>query len=294
MVMGHYDPRLTMPLIPASDGVGEIVETGRAVKRFVVGERVAGTFVQGWVCGPFNQKTARKTLGGPLDGMLATEVVLPESGVISVPEHVTDDQAATLPCAGLTAWNAIFSVGKLKPGDSVLIQGTGGVSTFALQFAKLVNARAIVTSSSDEKLARAKTLGASETINYRKIDAWSKRVQDLTHGRGVDLVVEVGGAGTIEQSLRAVRLDGCIALIGVLSGVKKALNLTPILMRNLRIQGILVGNREQFAAMNRAIERAQLRPVVDRVFPFEQAVEALKYLQSGQHQGKVCVNLKTR
>ena len=233
---------------------------------------------------------ARSALGGGGVGMLAELAVLPEHGLLPIPDHLSFEEAAALPCAGVTAWNALVESGGIKPGDSVLVQGTGGVSLFALQFAHLAGARVIVTSKNDQKLARAIEMGASDGINYTTTPAWDKRVRELTGGKGVDMIVEVGGAGTLPTSLKAVRLGGYIALIGVLSGGGD-INPVPILMKNIRVQGIFVGSRRMFESMNRAIETAGLHPVVDRVFSFDQAVEALKYMESGAHFGKVVVRM---
>ena len=223
--------------------------------------------------------------------MLAEYVVLHEEGVVHVPEHLTDEEAATLPCAAVTAWCALITEGNLKAGDIVLLQGTGGVSIFALQFANLFGARTIITSSSDEKLERARQLGASDLINYKTIQNWDQKAWELTDGVGVDHVVEVGGANTLNQSLRAVRMGGMITLIGVLTGVAADIKTVDILRKKVRVQGIYVGSREMFEAMNRAIALHKLRPVVDRVFPFEEARQALEYLQSGSHFGKICIKV---
>jgi NADPH:quinone reductase-like Zn-dependent oxidoreductase len=220
--------------------------------------------------------------------MLAQYVAISEDGVVHVPQHLSDEQAATLPCAAVTAWHGLVPEGHIKSGDTVLVQGTGGVSIFALQFAKLHGARVIATSSSDEKLAKAMRLGASDGINYKTTPDWDKKALELTGGRGVDFVVEVGGAGTLPQSMKAVRSGGQISLIGVLSGGGQV-NPMPILMKNIRVQGIFVGSREMFEAMNRAIALHKLQPVVDRVFPFAEAVEAFRYMESGAHFGKVAI-----
>jgi NADPH:quinone reductase-like Zn-dependent oxidoreductase len=215
--------------------------------------------------------------------------VLAEDGVVGVPEHLSDEEAATLPCAAVTAWHALVAEGGIKAGDTVLIQGTGGVSLFALQFARLHGARVLATSSSDAKLARVLALGASEGINYRTTPDWEEKVRERTGGVGVDHIVEVGGAGTLGKSLRAVRMGGRISLIGVLSGGSGQVNPLPVLMKNVRVQGIFVGSRAMFEAMNRAIALHQLRPIVDRVFPFAEAPAALRYLESAAHFGKVCL-----
>jgi len=290
-VRGEYNPRQKLPLIPCSDGAGEVVEVGEGVTRVNVGERVCANFAQRWIAGVPTRDKLRSTLGGPLDGMLAESVVLSEEGVVRVPAHLSDDEASALPCAGLTAWTSLVTEGRLTAGDTVLLQGTGGVSIFALQFAKLLGLRAIITSSSDEKLERARTLGADATINYRQTPDWSAKVKELTGGTGVDLVVEVGGAGTLEQSLRSVRIGGTICLMGVLAGNALEIPLPLIFMQRLRLQGILVGSREDFEAMNRAITLHKLHPVVDRVFPFEETRAALELMDRGGHFGKICLKI---
>ncbi|MCH9651014.1 MAG: NAD(P)-dependent alcohol dehydrogenase [Deltaproteobacteria bacterium] len=291
MVRGMYNPRQPLPLIPCSDGVGTVVGLGKGVRRVKEGDRVAALFAQGWISGEPSHEKLRTSLGGPLDGTLTELMVLDAEGVVPVPEHLTDEEAATLPCAALTAWSALVTQGEVRAGDTVLIQGTGGVSIFALQFALQMGARTIVTSSSDQKLQRARELGAHEVLNYRTEPEWGKKALELTEGRGVDHVVEVGGAGTLEQSLKAVRFGGALSVIGVLSGVSSPLNILPILMKNVRLQGILVGHREGFEAMNRAISVSRLRPIVDRSFPFEDTPQAFEFLASGGHFGKICLRL---
>jgi NADPH:quinone reductase-like Zn-dependent oxidoreductase len=286
MVRGQYDPKQPLPLIPGSDGVGEVVEVGEGVDRVIVGDRVAPIFAQEWISGEPSLEKIRTTLGGPLGGTLCEYMAVDAEGVVPVPEHLTDDEAATLPCAGLTAWNATAT---LRPGSTVLIQGTGGVSIFALQFARLRGARCIVTSSSDEKLERARALGAWETINYGGTPDWGREARKTSGGAGVDLVVEVGGARTLAQSLAAVRPGGQISMIGTLSGGVSELNFVPVLMRQIRIQGILVGHRESFEEMNRAVAAHQLRPAVSKVFPLDDAVAAFDHLAGGKHFGKVCL-----
>ena len=289
VVKGLYNPKLPLPLIPFSDGVGEVVAVGEGVTRVKSGDRVAGIFFQKWLAGELTAEKAESALGGAIEGMLAEYVVLHEDGVVRVPEHLTDEEAASLPCAAVTAWNALFTSGSLKAGDTVLIQGTGGVSIFALQFALLAGARVIATSSSDEKLERVLQLGASDGINYKQTPDWSKKVRELTAGDGVDYVVEVGGAGTLTESLRAVRYGGQISLIGVLTGGSAEINTASILMKNVKVQGIYVGSREMFEAMNSAIALHKLHPVCDRVFPFHEAPKALKYMETGSHFGKICI-----
>jgi len=265
-VKGHYNPKQPLPLIPCSDGVGEVVATGPGASRFATGDRVSPIFAQRWLAGGPVAERLRSTLGGPLDGTLSELMLLHEDGAVSVPDVLTDEEAAALPCAAVTAWSAVALHGEVKAGDVVLVQGTGGVSIFALQFSRMMGARVIVTSSSDRKLERARELGAWETINYRETADWGKQARKLTGGEGVDLVVEVGGAGTLAQSLAAVRFGGRIGLIGNLAGGETELNLISILMRQIRVQGILVGHREGFESMNRAIAANAIRPVVDRVF----------------------------
>jgi NADPH:quinone reductase-like Zn-dependent oxidoreductase len=289
IVKGLYNPKMRLPMTPLSDGVGTVASVGNGVTRVKVGDRVAACFMQDWVDGELTEAKGKSALaGGGLPGVLAEAVVLSEAGVVHVPNHLTHEEAATLPCAALTAWHALVVEGQMKAGDTVLLQGTGGVSIFALQFAKLSGARAIITSSSDQKLARAKDLGAAEGINYKITPDWDKRVRELT-GEGVDHVVEVGGAGTLARSFKATRPSGRIYLIGVLSGNAGEVNPVPVLMKNLRVQGIMVGSRAMFEAMNRAIALHQLRPVVDKVFPFGEAREALHYLESGSHFGKIVI-----
>ncbi|MCW8953070.1 MAG: NAD(P)-dependent alcohol dehydrogenase [Rhodospirillales bacterium] len=295
VIEGQYGRHITPPLIPLSDGVGEVVAVGEGVARVSVGDRVTPLFFQGWLAGePRADLMAPTTTGGPLDGVLAEYMTLDQQSVAPVPEHLSDGEASTLPCAALTAWSALVTWGAVKPGEIVVIQGTGGVSLFALQFARMLGAETIVTSSSDEKLVRARELGADHTVNYRTTPDWDRAVKTLIAGRGldgVDHVVEVGGAETLARSVRCVRVGGTISLIGVLSGAKGGFDLPLILMRNVRVQGVTVGSREGHEAMVRAIDSHRLKPVVDRVFAFEEFPAALDYLASGSHFGKVCVRI---
>jgi NADPH:quinone reductase-like Zn-dependent oxidoreductase len=291
-VTGLYNPKQPLPLVPCSDGVGEVVAVGEGVSRFKESDRVAAIFCQRWIGGTPTYERLRSTLGGPRDGTLAEFVLLDEDGAVLLPEHLSDEEAATLPCAGLTAWSALAEYGNVGPGDIVLIQGTGGVAIFALQFAHLLGAKAIVTSSSYDKLERARQLGAWQEINYIDDSDWGKTARELTGGVGVDHVVDIGGGKTLEQSLRAVRIGGEISLVGVLSGAAADLNLLPVFMKNVRIQGIVVGSRDGFEAMNRAIAMHQMRPVVDRVFPFAEAKEAFEFVMSGAHFVKVCIAIE--
>ena len=291
MVRGVYNPRIPLPCVPLSDGAGEVVEVGPGVTRFRVGDRVADCFMPGWESGPPTELAGKSALGAGGVGMLAERVALPEGGVVRVPDHLSFEEAATLPCAALTAWNALFEGDgmRVKAGDTVLVQGTGGVSIFALQFARLAGARVIATSSSDAKLDRVRALGASDGINYTTTPDWDVAVRNLTDGQGVDHVVEVGGAGTLPLSIKSVRVGGQIAMIGVLTA--GAVDPRPLLMKSIRLQGIFVGSRLMFEEMNRAITAARLKPAIDRVFPFDEAAEAYEHLASGAHFGKVVINV---
>lgn len=290
VLQGHYNPKLKMPAVPLSDGMGEVAAVGPGVSRVAVGDRVAAAFMPKWIAGQIHDAGARSALGGGGSaGMLAESVVIDAEGVVRVPDHLSDEEAACLPCAAVTAWHALVPEGHVKSGDTVLVLGTGGVSIFALQFARMHGARVIATSSSDEKLAKVRELGAAEGINYKSTPAWEKRVLELTGGAGVDFVVEVGGAGTLGQSMKAVKPGGQISLIGVLSGGGGTVNPLPILMKNIRVQGIFVGTREMFEDMNRAIAEHKLKPVVDRVFPFAEAAEAYRYMESAAHFGKIAI-----
>jgi NADPH:quinone reductase-like Zn-dependent oxidoreductase len=267
------------------------VALGEGVSQVKVGDRVAGIFFQDWQAGEINKSIMKSALGGEINGMFAEYVVLNQNGVVILPDHLSYEDGSTLPCAAVTAWHGLVTKGNLKAGETVLILGTGGVSIFALQFAKLHGARVLITSSRDEKLEKAKTLGADETINYSNTPDWEKEVYRLTDGVGVDHVVEVGGAGTLEKSIKAVRYGGRISLIGVLTGFAGQINPQPVLGKSITLQGIYVGSQEMFTAMNRAITQAKLKPICDRVFPFTEARAAYDYLQSGSHFGKVVISV---
>lgn len=290
MVKGWYNPRLKMPLIPFSDGAGEVVAVGEKVTRFKIGDRVCPIFMQNWIDGEIDSTKSRGALGGDIDGCLREFGAFNENSLVLFPSHLSYQEAATLPCAAVTAWNALMVSGKLNQNETVLVQGTGGVSIFALQFAKIYGAKVIVTSSSDEKLERAKQLGADFTINYKEREDWDKAVLEITEKRGVDHVIEVGGAGTMQRSLNAVKLGGHVAVIGVLAG-KGEFNPTTILMKALKLHGIFVGSREMFETMNKCISENNLRPVVDKQFDFEDAREALKTMESAIHFGKIVVKI---
>jgi NADPH:quinone reductase-like Zn-dependent oxidoreductase len=289
VTLGHYNPKMTLPRIPISDGAGEVVAVGEGVTQVKPGQRVAGIFMQNWLEGVATAQKHRGALGGDIDGMLAEFVVLHENGLVPVPDHLSWEEAATLPCAGVTAWNAVVHAGRIKAGDTVVIQGTGGVSIFALQFAKALGARVLGTSSSDEKLDRAGKLGLDAGVNYKQTPDWAKWVLDQTNGEGADLVVEVGGAGTFAQSLKAVRIGGTVAQIGVLSQTSEPLNVIPFLHKQIHVQGIYVGSRAHFLEMNRAVTQTNLKPLVDEVFAFDQAKEALRRMESGAHFGKLII-----
>jgi NADPH:quinone reductase-like Zn-dependent oxidoreductase len=297
VVKGQYNARMALPRIPCSDGAGEVVAIGDGVDRVRVGDRVCGIFMQRWLDGPLTAERSKAALGGDVDGMLAEYALLAEDGVVRFPEHLSYDEAATLPCAGVTAWNALHHAGEpgdpARGGEAIVIQGTGGVSVFALQFAKLMGARVIGTSSSDAKLERARWLGLDGGCNYRVRPEWWKWVSEETDGVGADRIIEVGGAGTFAQSLRATRVGGMVAQIGVLSGgaTTEPLALTPILHKQLRVQGIYVGSRAMFNEMNTVIAEAGMRPVVDRVFGFEEVWEAFSYMESGSHFGKIVIRV---
>ena len=287
VVQGAYGDKEKLPLIPLSDGAGEVAEVGEGVTQVKVGDRVAGTFFQDWIAGVLTKEKMNSALGGAINGLLTEYAVLPQDGLVLLPDHLSYEEGATLPCAAVTAWHALVTKGGVTAGETVLVLGTGGVSLFALQFAKLHGARVIVTSSSDAKLERARELGASETINYKSTPDWEKRVYELSDRNGVDQVIEVGGAGTLAKSIRAVRVGGRISLIGVLTGGAGEVNPMPILMKSLNVQGIYVGSREMFEAMNQAIALHHLKPVIDRVFPFTEAPEAYRYMKSAAHFGKI-------
>jgi NADPH:quinone reductase-like Zn-dependent oxidoreductase len=292
VIQGIYaGPPLTRPMIPLSDGAGEVVAVGAAVRRFKVGDRVASCFFQRWNDGPFTASVRGSELGAQNEGMLAELVALDENGVVALPEHLSFEEAATLPCAAVTAWHALFARGGLKPGDWVLALGTGGVSVAGLQLAKAAGARVVITSSSDDKLARARALGADGTVNYKATPEWHEAVRRLTGGEGAHQVLEVGGSATITRSIEAVRLGGFIHQIGFVGGRETALNLPRFVATDATWRGVYVGSRAMFEAMNAAIAASRLRPVVDRVFPFEEARAAYAYQGSGAHFGKVVIAL---
>ncbi|WP_207462349.1 NAD(P)-dependent alcohol dehydrogenase [Azospirillum sp. SYSU D00513] len=292
MVRRGYGNRSgSLPLVPLSDGVGEVVAAGAAVTRFRVGDRACPTMFQDWVSGPFKDGHWRSQLGGPRDGVMQELMAVEEQAAVRVPDFLTDLEAAALPCAAVTAWSAIVAQNPVKAGDVVLVQGTGGVSLFALQFAKMQGARVIALSSSDERLDRARALGADHLVNYRAVPEWGRAVRELTNGTGADHVVEVGGAGTLAQSVRAVRGGGTISLIGVLGGAAGEFSLPHVVTQNIRLQGVTVGNRDMFEDMLRAMEQHRMRPVIDgTVYVFTEVAAAIRDFPDGGHVGKVCVS----
>lgn len=274
-----------------SDAGGEVLEVGTGVTEFAVGDAVISTFFPDWLAG---QPTVQNNFAMPGDhteGYACEEVTRPATAFTKAPAGYSHAEAATLSCAGLTAWRALMADGGLRPGATVLVQGTGGVSVFALQFAKATGATVIATSSSDEKLARMKALGADALINYRDTPSWGARVLELTGGRGVDHVVEVGGPGTLPQSIAACAMGGHIAMIGVLTGVEGAVSTSQLLRKHIRLQGLMVGNREQQQDMVRAIDATGIRPVIDSHYPLEDLAKAFAHQASGKHFGKICIDL---
>lgn len=285
---GSYNPKMPLPRVPLSDGAGEVIGLGTGVSTFSIGERVAGTFMQSWLTGPYRDGYGKSALGGAIDGVLAEQMVFGTDGLIAVPSHLSFEEAATLPCAGVTAWNALFENGPIRAGETVLVQGSGGVSVFALQFAKMAGARVIATSSNPVKIEKLKNMGADWVLNYQQNADWGKAI---AKAGGVDHVVEVGGAGTLEQSLQAVRAGGKVSVIGILSGVSGTLNIASILHKHLRIQGIYVGSRSMFESMNQALSQNQIRPVIDCVYDGAQIQEALRFMESAGHFGKIVIRL---
>jgi NADPH:quinone reductase-like Zn-dependent oxidoreductase len=289
MVQGVYGrgPAISGAITPFSDGCGVVEAVGPGVSRVAVGDRVSTLFFQNWNSGRATVEKLTSALGFPIPGAGAELQVFSQDGVSRVPDFLTDNQVATLPCAALTAWRGLFEDARLEPGDTVVLQGTGGVSIFGLQFAKAAGYRTVITSSSNEKLERAKALGADHLVNYRETPDWSKPVREVTGGVGADFIMEVGGAGTIQQSLRAVRIGGHIAIIGVVAGAAEGINPAVLIGNNARMQGLSVGSRETFEAMCRGIDLHRIGPVVDKVYPWTEAKAAFTAMQAGEHFGKI-------
>jgi NADPH:quinone reductase-like Zn-dependent oxidoreductase len=290
ILVERYLPTLALPYVPASDASGEVVDVGEDVTRFKLGDRVTPIYTQGWHDGkPTPEQRTKRTLGAPLCGVLQDYVVVPAEDAVATPPHLDDVEAATLPIAALTAWSTLQE-GDVKPGDVVLVQGTGGVSLFGLQFAKLAGAQVIVLSSSDDKLRRARALGADIGINYRTTPDWHLAVKDSTGGRGADIIIETAGA-SLNKSLAALAFGGFIGVVGFVAGYEATIPVRQLIGPMTRIQGIAVGSRARFEAMNRAIAAHKLRPVIDSVFKLEDAASAFRHLKSGQHFGKIGVTL---
>ena len=279
------------PVVPVSDGAGEVIEVGAAVTRYKTGDRVAGAFFPNWLDGGMTEAAHAAALGGSHDGMLAEEVVLPETAWVRMPARLSFDAAATLPCAGVTAYHALFEGAQLRPGDVVVLQGTGGVSMFGLQLAKAAGARVIVTSSNAAKRERALALGADHVIDYKAEAAWGDAARAWTGGRGADIVIEVGGPGTFDQSVAALRYGGTMSLLGVLTGTKGEISTYGVFHKALRIAGIYVGSVAMFEGLVRALEARQIDPIIDRTFGFAEAKDAYAYLASGAHFGKVVIRV---
>ena len=286
---GDYNPKMKLPRVPLSDGAGVVEELGPEVTRAKKGDRVAGCFMQTWVEGPPTPEKGESALGGAIDGVLSEYVLFHEDGLVQSPPSLTDVETVALPCAGVTAWHALFEHTNVAPGDTVLLQGTGGVSTLALLFARAAGLRILLTSSSDEKIGLAREMGADEAINYKKTPDWDKEARKLTDGLGVDHVVDVGGNDTMPRSLKAVRTGGVISSIGILAGKEPSISAGQILMNSIRVQGIYVGSRAMFERMNRAIEFHKLKPAIDKVFPWSEFKEALHYMEGQSHVGKICL-----
>ena len=288
---GGYGSRQKFPLIPLSDGAGRVEAVGSGVRGLARGNRVIGSFFEHWYSGEPSEAKMRHALGGSVDGVLCEYRVWPAAALVKTPEHLSDIEAAALPCAALTAWNAVVKLGRIRPGQVVLTQGSGGVSISALQFAKLSGALVIATSSNGEKLKRLKSLGADITINYKDVPEWGKFARQLT-GQGVDLVVEVGGLGTLNESIRATKIGGTIAFIGVLARPDQAASRLPLMvMQQQRLQGITVGSVEDLQAMVNAIAVNKIKPIIDRTFTFEEAPKAFEYMLTGDRFGKVAIEI---
>lgn len=292
VVSGTYNPKMRVPAVPLSDGAGEIAEIGEGVTDWAVGDRVMPIFAQRWFDGDSSEEKRRTSLGAgsQWDGVLREYGTFSQESVVRIPEHLSFQEAATLPCAAVTAWHALIESGRVKPGEAVLTLGTGGVSIFALQFAKMAGAQVFATSGSNEKIARLAELGVDATVNYREREDWDRAAVEFSGRGGVDHVVEVGGAGTLVRSINATRIGGHIAMIGALSGAA-GFNPINVFMKAICVQGIFVGSKRMFEEMNRAISANKMRPVIDRTFGFDEAGEAFRYMESGSHFGKIVVNI---
>jgi NADPH:quinone reductase-like Zn-dependent oxidoreductase len=294
VALGHHPSHVNdirLPLVPLSDCAGEVIAIGHAVDRFRIGDRVSSAQMPDWTAGPFKPEKVHSALGGPVDGVLARYFSGHQRGFVKIPEALSFEEAATLPTAALTAWNALFEVGDLKPGETVLVQGSGGVSIFALQFALAAGARVLAITGSQAKVGRLERLGAEHVIRYEREPEWSRSVLEVTGGTGVDHIVEIGGAGTIDESIKATAIGGSISLVGLLTGAGGRLDMLPILAKTLRIQGVVAGSVEMFERMIGMIEHLGIRPVIDEAFEMQDIAAALEYLKSGRHLGKVVIKV---
>ncbi|PPR77865.1 MAG: alcohol dehydrogenase [Alphaproteobacteria bacterium MarineAlpha2_Bin1] len=291
IAIGGYGSRQKKrDLIPLSDGSGEIVSVGSSVKKFKVGDRVLASFFQSWISGELTEELLDDDLGRSSDGVLTQYRCFKQEGLVKIPNYLSFIEAASLPCAALTAWSGIIELGCIKPGQTVLIQGTGGVSLFAMQFALMAGASVIVTSSSDKKIEILRKMGVKKTINYSKHPEWGMKVLEITDGMGVDHVMEVGGAGTLKQSIRSVKPGGVISIIGVLDGAKSNLLIPLIGSRKIRLQGVTVGSVENLLNMVKAMENHKIKPIIDKVYKLNESKDAYEYLKSGKHFGKICIS----
>lgn len=289
VVKGQYNPKMRRPMVPLSDGAGVVEEVGSGATAVSKGDRVIGCFMERWLDGPITKEGFNSALGGSVDGVLQEYRIFDQHSLVKIPAAMSDIEAASLPCAAVTAWHALFEQEPPVPGDTVLIQGTGGVSMFALQLAHAAGLRTIVTSSSDEKLARVREMGANETVNYRSQPDWEKAAREMTGGEGVDRVIEVGGSGTLTRSLKAARMGGMISMIGLLSGAEAAVRPTDVLMSSLRLQGIYVGSRAMFVRLLNAMQLHAIKPVIDKTFAWTDYAEALRHMEGQSHFGKICL-----
>jgi len=291
VVQGKYNPRMSLPRVPLSDGAGEVVAVGAEVTVWKPGDRVVIPFFPDWLDGDLTAAKASSGLGGDVDGVLREFATVCADALLPMPAHLSFEEAATLPCAAVTAWNGLFVSANLQPGQTLLLIGTGGVSLFGLQFSQLIGATIILISSSDAKLERARALGATHTINYRTEPEWHKRVMEITNGRGVDLTLEVGGTGTLSKTLRATSYAGHVSLIGVLTGIAGDVQIGHILHKALTVRGIYVGSRAIFATMNEAISQHYLKPIIDQIFPFDESLAAFRHLEAASHFGKIVIRI---
>ncbi len=291
VVRGAYNPKLSLPATPVSDGAGVVAAVGEGVTRVRKKDPVMTQFVADWIDGPFEKRFVGSTLGVPGPGLASERVILPERAVVPMPKGYDFEQASTLPIAALTAWSVLVTEGGLEPGGTVLTLGTGGVSIFALQLGKAMGARVIITSSSDEKLQRAKELGADHTINYRENPRWDKTVLELTERRGADIVVETAGIATMTSSMKAAAAGGVVGVLGGVTGLRGEIDIAPLAMKRLRVTGILVDSRAHFEKLTEFLETHPIEPVIDRKFAFEELPEALRHMESGSHFGKIVVEV---